>query len=137
MFADRQASSRDKMVEWYYLATPLFLLLDVFGGTSIRVSALDGAPMLKYGYYGGCFLAGVLFYRHEVFSAAFGLLESVANIFLLIWSVMGPYYDAIKRAAEGEFIQPPMNIDHIINFVLVGAVLLVSFFRNPLIKKAG
>jgi hypothetical protein len=93
--------------------------------------------MLKYGYYGACFLAGILFFRHEVFSAVFGLLESVLNIFLLIWSIMGPYYNAIQKAAEGEPIGNPMSMDRLLNFAIAGAVLLVCFYRNPLIRRAG
>ncbi len=136
MFEDNQTNSTDTLVEWYYLATPLFLLLDIVFGYSIRISALDDSPVLQYGYYGVCFLAGILCFRHEVFSAVFGLFESVLNIFLLIWSIMGPYYAAIQKAAEGEPIDNPMSIDHLANFVIVGPVLLICFYNNPLIKRA-
>lgn len=136
MLEDKSPKNQFALIEWYYLATPLFVLLDIAFGYSFRISALEENSMYQYAYYGICFLAGIICYRRRIYSAVFAIFESVLNIFLLIWSIMGPYYEVIHEAAQGNPIDNPLNFDHLINFGIVGVVLLISFYTNPLIGLA-
>ena len=43
----------------YYFGTPLFMMLDYFGGINVRVAVLDSFPLYKKAYYGFCIVCGV------------------------------------------------------------------------------
>ncbi len=45
-----------RTISAYYLAAPLFLLIDLLLGWNIRTAALEGFPVLHYGYYPLCYL---------------------------------------------------------------------------------
>ena len=50
---------RISIASLYYYATPVFILLDYFGGVNVRVAVLDAMPLYKNLYYGFCILCGV------------------------------------------------------------------------------
>ena len=76
---------------YYYLATPLFLILDVFFGISIRIPFLDNWPLLKYLYYMLVFVFGILMMRAPQLIRKIAVTESGFNIALLIIGFMWPY----------------------------------------------
>ncbi len=76
-----------RLIEAYYLATPLFFLVDVFLSFPIRVSALAD-PGLRYLYYAFALGCGVASRVRPKVGPYVGLAESALNILLLILSVM-------------------------------------------------
>ena len=77
---------RARLLRDYYLATPIFLLVDLLAGSNVRVSGLEAYPALKYGYYFFCFAAGLWALKRPGRSEGVALVESAVNIFVLILS---------------------------------------------------
>jgi len=114
----------------YYLATPLFALADWLGA-NVRAAGLAGHPELRAGYYVVCTLAGALVHVRPSWSAAVGLLESSANVLLLVLAMLLPYYDAVASVAAGGGTGPlPMTPAFLINFLISGAVWTSVFYRS-------
>ncbi len=90
-----------RLIEAYYLATPLFFLVDVFLSFPIRVSALAD-PGLRYLYYAFALGCGVASRVRPKVGPYVGLAESSLNILLLILSVMLPIAQLPDRVFAGE-----------------------------------
>jgi len=113
----------------YYLATPLFVLLDVVLGAPIRVAGLDD-PIHRGLYYGGLVLLGLLARARPATAPWVGMAESSVNIFLLILSVMLPIWGMSEVLLEGGTPPGPFDRVSVVNFLLSGTALVVSFHRN-------
>jgi len=122
----------------YYLSTPAFYLLDRFCGINLRASYFDHKPALNLAYYTLSFVCGILCVAFRKITVLIGLFESILNIFLLILGFMLTYVAMIKSAAD----DAPDLEQHIItmqsagNFVISGFIVVVSFYLNPLIRRA-
>ena len=130
-----------RLIEAYYLATPLFFLVDVFLSFPIRVSALAD-PGLRYLYYAFALGCGVASRVRPKVGPYVGLAESSLNILLLILSVMLPIAQLPDRVFAGEPLLPaPISGLTLANFVLSGGILVASFhvhqarIRSSLITK--
>lgn len=135
--ADPGLNRCDKSILIYYLATPVFLVLDVSFNWSFRASFLDSRPVLKYGYYLICFLLGLGILRSPGSAALIGLLESAVNIVMLALGVLVPMYDSIALLADdAATADVPVYSFSLVNFALTGTILLVSFYRNPLLRRS-
>jgi hypothetical protein len=122
-------AARDSLIQAYYLATPLFWLLDVLFHAPIRVAALPqpGLRLLYYVFALGC---GVLVRWRPRLTPFVGLAESSMNLLLLILSVLLPIFTLPTRVAEGAEISLPFGPAMLINFFLSGTLLVISFYRN-------
>ncbi len=101
-----------RLIEAYYLATPLFFLVDVFLSFPIRVSALAD-PGLRYLYYAFALGCGVASRVRPKVGPYVGLAESSLNILLLILSVMLPIAQLPDRVFAGEIHSPsPSRASH-------------------------
>jgi hypothetical protein len=117
-------------IEAYYLATPLFALADWLGA-NVRAVGLAGHPEIRAGYYVICTCAGALVHLRPSWSAGVGLLESSANVLLLVLAVVLPYYDAVASVAAGGGASPlPMTPGFLVNFLISGAVWTSVFHRS-------
>ena len=125
------------MLSLYYLATPAFLLGDLGLGLNLRVGYLNAYPGLKYAYYGGCFLVGLLSLRRSAtFLAAASLVETTLNISLLILSVMIPVLQFPMVILAGGTPVLPFSPLFFCNFGLAGTFFLVSFYQNPIVRSS-
>ncbi len=117
-------------IEVYYLATPLFALADWLGA-NVRAVGLAGHPEIRAGYYVICTVAGALVHVRPSWSAGVGLLESSANVLLLVLAVLLPYYDAVASVAAGGGTGAlPMTPAFLANFLISGAVWTSVFYRS-------
>ncbi|MGH7353654.1 MAG: hypothetical protein ACRELS_03640 [Candidatus Rokuibacteriota bacterium] len=115
----------------YYLATPIFFLLDALWGVNIRATALDDTPMLKYLYYALCLACGATATVRPSLSAVVGMAESSVNIVLIVLSVMLPYFRVLRSVAEGtDVLTNPFTPFLFVNFALSGVVGLMAFYRH-------
>jgi hypothetical protein len=116
------------LLRTYYLSTPVFILIDVLWGAPLR--AAFGVDLgLRLAYYALCLgCAGLILYRPSLTSLV-AMGESVVNLTLLIFGVMGPILSVSEETAESGAIgfASPMEL---INFVLVGGILLATYYRN-------
>ncbi len=94
--------SGPRLIEAYYLATPLFFLVDIFLSFPIRVSALAD-PGLRYLYYAFALGCGVASRVRPKVGPYVGLAESSLNILLLVLSVMLPIAQLPDLVFAGEY----------------------------------
>ena len=110
----------------YYLATPLFFLIDLFWQAPIRVSFVEDAGT-RYGYYLFCLLCGGVCYRWPQIAPLVGLAESSLNILLLVLGALLPLYRWPEQILADEVVTNPITSTRIVNFCLSGLILVVSF----------
>ncbi len=117
----------------YYLATPLFLILHYYFDLNLRVSipGMPGGWIL--GYYFVCFAGGFVAFKSNVTGALFSLVESSVNILLLMLSILLPIYTIGSNPAEG--IDFSFGTAELFHFLIVGSILLRSFYMNPLLTR--
>lgn len=126
---------RDKFLTYYYLGTPAFFLVDYFSDVNIRVNLPASYAFWEYVYFGVCFLFGFVSYNRQTLSSVFALIESSVNILLLVLSVMVPLWAIPLAVVDEQPYENPFTPAFLVNFVLSGAILLVSFYGNPLFSR--
>lgn len=115
----------------YYYATPVFVLLDYFGGVNVRVAVLDSMPFYKNLYYGFCVLCGVGVFALPWLAPVVALLESSVNILMMVLAVFLPYLRFITETED--VLNAPLpavaGIDgpHIANLLLAGSMAVIGF----------
>jgi hypothetical protein len=115
----------------YYLATPAFAVLDVVANAPIRISALQ-SPAHRFAYYGVVFLLGMLCRARPRAAPWVGMLESSANLFLLLLGILLPIWSLPEAVAAGGSIQAGLEGTTAANALLVGGALVLAFHRNRL-----
>ncbi len=126
-------SSRVRTLQLYYLATPLFWLADYGWGADLRVAALAAWPAAKTLYYLVCCGLAVVGVAAPRMASLAGLVESSANILLLLTSLLAGYLSMVERAAAGTLAGTPFTLGKLVNFMVVGTMLVLSFYSNPLV----
>ena len=122
--------SRFRIIQGYYLGTPLFFLADVSWGWRIRLADSVGDWTLRCVYYGCCLLCAVLCFKRPRLAPLVGVVESAVNVLLLVLGVMLPVIQAPGRLLVGEPVVGLFTRDTFVNFCLTGGMLAVSFHRN-------
>ena len=115
------------LVSYYLFGSPLFFVADVLFGVSIRAAFLDNEPMLRFLYYALVFVCGLVAARRPEWSGIVGLLESGANIAMLVFGVMLTYYAAVETVAAEGPVGSPFGGTWILNLILSALVLTVSY----------
>ena len=123
-------------IGWYYLGTIGFLLVDLIFGWNIRVAALEGVPLLKYAWYSGLVGCGVFIRLRPKRSAVVALVESSANLALLLGGIMLTYYGAVDMALAGSFDGIAFTPESIVNAGISGFALVGGIYSNPLMRQA-
>jgi hypothetical protein len=118
------------LLRWYYAATPLFWVLDGAFGVSVRVAFLDGSPVLRHAYYVVCIGIGIVAATLPRHAGRLALIESVANIGLLILSVGVWYLGVIDWALEPATQVVVPGPGHVANFLIVATAAAVSYERQ-------
>jgi hypothetical protein len=111
----------------YYLATPLFVVLDLVAGINLRTTFLDGAPALKAAYYAASLGCGAAIARWPARAALIGLLESGTNIGLLILGVGLAYLRVLDAALADTPLPPVFTTASALNLALSAVVLGTSY----------
>ncbi len=124
------ASSRvHRLIEIYYLATPLFFLIDIVFGAPLRVSALENA-WLRYAYYAFATVCGVLMGMKPRVAPLLGMLESSVNLFLVLLAVLMPVYGMTEAIMSDEPLTSPLTPIRLVNVALTGTLLVISFHAS-------
>lgn len=123
---------------WFLLATPAFALLDLAGGPALRVAGLTGAGP-RLGYYVLLVILGLFMLRAPRLAPWLGMGESVANLFLVLLSILLPIWtlpevvDAGGSLEEAGLLTPA----RLVNALLAGGVFIWSFHLNRVTAFAG
>ncbi|MDH3732712.1 MAG: hypothetical protein OEU54_04225 [Gemmatimonadota bacterium] len=121
--------TRDGLVRLYYGLTPVFALLDLAFGVSVRAAGIPrlGWRVAYYAFALGCWL---IMRRRPRWTPIVGIGESSVSLFLLIYSIMGPIF-ALPAAAAGDGdIAFSFGPAAIANLLLAGSVIILSFHRH-------
>jgi len=118
--------SKQKILLWFYLATPVFFLLDILFQWDFRISFLDNHTGWKMLYYAFCFAIGYMMWKLPALEYLLGTIEGGVNMLLLTLSVMLPYFDAIDSISSGLNVDKPLNTFAVTNYIITGAFLLIS-----------
>ena len=123
--------ARQAIPKLYYYITPLFILLDYFGGINIRAAVLDSMPMYKNLYYGFCIFCAVGIYFRPQFSAVVALFESTIIVLITVLSVFLPYIEILMQADDvlnGNWdIAGAFSTPRIVNLLLAGTMAVFAF----------
>lgn len=126
---------KNSIARWYFYITPLFILLDYFGGVNVRVSALDSEPLYKNLYYGFCILCGICMYIIPRYSAVVALFESLINFMMIVLGIFLPYVQNVLYVddilnADFKAMEESINIQPIVNLLIVGPCVILTFRKS-------
>jgi hypothetical protein len=121
---------RDVLVG-YYLLTPVFALADVLAGISVRVAGL-GAGGPRAVYYAVAFALGLFCRWKPTATPWVGMLESSGNLLLLLLSILLPIWTLPEVVLAGGEATAGLDTSGMVNALLAGAALVVSFHRHRL-----
>ena len=116
----------NRVVRWYYLATPLFLLADLLFRAPVRVSFIN-SPSLRLLYYVFCFGCGIAMWKRPMWTRTVAMSETLLNFVLVIFSIMLPIYGTMDALLANAAL-PEMRVSHVINAGMSGAFLLLNFY---------
>ena len=116
----------DSLLWAYYLATPLFVVLDFGFAMTIRAVGIE-SPGLRLAYYSGTFLVGWVMAARPPLAPWLAMGESAANLTLLMASVLVPVWSLQETLDAGAIADLP---ERVVNLAVSGSVLVFSFYRN-------
>ncbi len=123
--------ARHAVPRFYYYATPLFILLDYFGGINVRVAILDSMPLYKNLYYGFCIFCGVGMFALPRLTPVVVLFESSINFLMIVLTIYLPYIRFITQTDDVLNADFPtvagFSVPCIVNIVLAGAMAAIGF----------
>ena len=113
----------------YYLATPLFVVLDAIFGISLRIPFLDNAPVLKYIYYAMIFCFGLVIRRWPDTAKGISLAECSVCVTLTCVGFLVPQYCHDWSLEAIEHARDYYNWKTITNFAVTGGLLYYWFYQ--------
>jgi hypothetical protein len=119
-----------RLLQIYYLATPLFAALDLGWGINVRAVFLGDLPGLRLAYYLVAFACGIAVRRWPRQAAQMALVESGTNIALLVLGVGATYIAALDAAVEGAPLPAALSGGGAMNLALSAAVLATAHLVN-------
>lgn len=113
----------------YYLATPVFAVVDMGLGLPVRV-----APLVPEGgrlaWYAGAFALGLLARARPGAAPWVGMLESAANLTVLLLSILLPIWSfPLADPAVGP-VQVGLTPEGAANALISGTAMIASFRRS-------
>lgn len=116
-----------RVLQAYYLASPVFFLAHWQLGFDLRAAFLDSTGWMVV-YYTVCLGLGLLAWRRPALAPLVGVAESSVNFALLILSVALPVLTAGSLILEGREWAPPFEGPwDVLSFLFIGGVLIASF----------
>ena len=116
------------MIRIYYLATVVFLLLDVIFDLNFRIAFFESNPVLRASYYAIIFVCMALILWRPAWTVVISAIESTLVLIALIVS-MGVRTILVSDAMlEGgnDFVTMP----EIVNFMISGGIAYLAFTRG-------
>lgn len=121
-------SAPRRVVQAYYAATIVFLVLDYGAGLNVRIAGLEGFPQLKGGYYLVMFACLGLTLWRPAWATAVGVVESLATLVTLIFSV----------ALRSMLLTEPVpgagpgfaGVAELLNFLIAGSIAWYAWHRG-------
>ena len=123
-----QSFSSQSVMRVYYLATVLFLLLDIMFDVNVRIAFLESHATLRALYYAVIFTCMALILWRPGWTVIISAVESLVLLVALILS-MGMRTMLVSDAMLDDgvgFVTMP----EIINFMITGGIAYLAFMRG-------
>ena len=117
-----------KMLQIYYAATAVFLLLDYLFDINVRLASLDAFPGWRVFYYVVCFACLGLMIWRPAWSTWVATSESLITLSMLIITMgsrVMTVSDSMLSTGSG-FV----TTEEIINFIIAGGAAFVAYTRG-------
>lgn len=117
-----------RVLQAYYAATIVFLMLDYGAGLNVRIAGLEGFPQLKAGYYLVMFACFGLTLWRPRWSTAVGVVESLATLVTLIFSVALRsmlVFEPVAQTGPGF-----AGVAELLNFLIAGSIAWYAWQRG-------
>jgi hypothetical protein len=117
-----------RLIQGYYLASPLFFLLGLWWGWEIRVTFLPDLRQ-RFGYYVLISTLGLLTHFRPSSAPWVALGESALNLLLIMIWILLPIY-ALPNVVESGPVEVPYTVREVlVNGGLAGSFFLVGFYQ--------
>lgn len=119
-----------RIIQSYYLGSPLFFLVGLWWGVELRTVFLPD-PLHRFLYYLALSALGVLTYLRPASAPWVAMGESALNLLLLVAGILLPIYGLAERALAGAPLTLPYSPGEIlVNGLLAGSFFLLGFYRG-------
>jgi hypothetical protein len=123
-----QKTASPRVLQAYYAATIVFLMLDYGAGLNVRIAGLEGFPQLKAGYYLVIFACLGLTLWWPGWSTAVGVVESLATLVTLIFSVaLRSMFISEQTLETGAGF---VSMAELLNFLISGSIAWFAWQRG-------
>jgi len=116
-----------RLVWIYYIATPVFLIIELLWGISFRVPFFITSPLVRCVYYGFCLSCGGVCYFRPGITFFVGLIESTINVVLLFVGFGLVLLNVITNAMEFGGASQTFLIKSVISFAVTGTIWIACF----------
>ena len=118
-----------RLIQGYYLGSPLFFLMGVWWGIEVRVTFIPD-PGLRFGYYVLLSGLGLLTHFRPGTAPWVALGESSLNLLLIMLWILVPIYTMVDVVLEGGPAGVPYTPNQLlVNGLLAGSFFLIGFYR--------
>jgi hypothetical protein len=119
-----------RLVWAYYIATPLFFIMELLWGISLRVPVLLAVP-LRYVYYLFCFVCGAICYFRPRVTPVIGLIESTVNIALVFLGFLAAIIATWNVDRTTTTPAPEaLPLKDVLSFAIIATVWIISFHHS-------
>ncbi len=126
-----------RLIQAYYLSSPLFFLFGIWWGVELRASFIPGSG-LRFLYYVGISGLGLLTYLRPRAAPWVAMGESSVNLFLILLWILLPVFELSEAALErGAMGVPYTPLEVLVNGGLAGSFFIVGFHRGRALAMGG
>ena len=122
-------SSVPVLIVYYLVATPIFILIDWLLDFAPR-TAFSDETWVKVAYYAFLFVCGIICLLNATIAALVTIIESSVSLTLLFISFLKPIMFPDIEVLEAGGYEHAFDMQVILNFLIVGSMLLYSFYSN-------
>ena len=122
-----------RIIQGYYWSIFLFMILDYGFGINIRITGFIYHPVLKSLYYLFCIICLYLIYKFPDKAAKIGMIESSANIAILILGTYIPVFTSYDLIEAGKIGGPGITAERVINMIFAGTINGIAYYYNKTI----
>lgn len=134
--AERPTPPRRDVVTGYYLATPVFVVIDLAMGLPVRVAGLESTSH-RVVYYVVLIAFGLICRAKPAAAPWIGMIESAGNIFLLCLAILLPVWALPEAFESGAELVSPFDKTSLATVLISGTAFIVSFYRNQAAALSG
>jgi len=117
-----------RLVWFYYVITPLFLLVELLWGIDFRVPALLSMPM-RYFYYTCCFGCGAACFLRPRFTPVIAFVESTINVILIFVGFGTTLFSATLSFADTSAEPQTFSLKTVYSFAVTATIWVIAFYH--------